>query len=268
MKQLIIFLFAFFGLLTSCGNNSNKGKTYEQIEEDEEKEHQAKIKQYADSIVSLSFKGIELGQPFTKTIQTAKKNGDIYDLKFENNKTSATCKAKLFLPKYEQQIPVDVVVASYQDTITSLMVMSDVYETRESLMDLYFDRYNKGYATKETNNESWYDNARRSCSDSWIWSFKNQTLRVTKFTTEERENYVKDPNMRSPQNRYGVRYTSYFKSICIFYNDIYQCNKVEEKERKLREEKEKEEEIEAKKKEKADSVKREKLKESLMNQDI
>ena len=45
---------------------------------------------------------------------------------------------------------------------------------------------------------------------------------------KKRENYVKDPRMKSPENRYGIKYTKYFKSIVILYNDIKLCKKSEE----------------------------------------
>ncbi|MFA4998390.1 MAG: hypothetical protein WC513_09805, partial [Bacteroidales bacterium] len=40
--------------------------------------------------------------------------------------------------------------------------------------------------------------------------------------------YVKDARMRSPENRYGIKYNKYFKIITIIYNDTYQCNKAKE----------------------------------------
>lgn len=34
--------------------------------------------------------------------------------------------------------------------------------------------------------------------------------------------------MRSPENRYGIKYNKYFKIITIIYNDTYQCKNAKE----------------------------------------
>ncbi len=39
--------------------------------------------------------------------------------------------------------------------------------------------------------------------------------------------------MLSPENRYGIKYTKFFKAIVILYNDIYHCEKVEKYEAEL-----------------------------------
>ena len=70
-----IFLVLMVAIFMSCDDLDLNKRSYSLYEEMklEEKIKQEKLKQYADSTVSLSFKGIELGEPFLKTIKQAKK---------------------------------------------------------------------------------------------------------------------------------------------------------------------------------------------------
>lgn len=247
-----IFLVLMVAIFMSCDDLDLNKRSYSLYEEMklEEKIKQEKLKQYADSTVSLSFKGIELGEPFLKTIKQAKKNGNIYNVKYDKDKISAICNAKIILPNREEALEVDVKIASHQDTITSFLILSTDYDTRETLKELYTSKYKEDYALIE--------------DSSIIWTFKNQTLRFTKHITVEEEIYVKDPNMRAFQNRYGVEKKYYFKSISIIYTDLYHCKKVEAyeaEEARLRL-------IEERKKEIADSIKREEIKKRAKSQDI
>jgi hypothetical protein len=172
------------------------------------------------------------------------------------------------LPNRDKALEVDVLIASYQDTITSFVVMSKDYDTREALKSLYKSKYNEDYSTSEETADYWGDKVQRSVSNSLVWTFKNQSLRYTTFLTEKRENYVKNPEMRSPENRYGVKYTNYFEAISIIYTDFYHSNKVEAYEAELKKEEERKKEIERKKQAKADSIKRAEQKQKAESQDI
>ena len=70
--------------------------------------------------------------------------------------------------------------------------------------------------------------------------------------------------MRSPENRYDVKYTNYFEAITIIYSDIYHCKKVEEYEAEL---KAAAEHLESQK-QKADSINRVKINQRAENQDF
>jgi len=233
-------------VLVSCGQyRSKKYVSYlEQERETKMTEKEKLKKQYADSTVYLSFCGIKLGEPFRKTISTAKSEGKIRNVKFDyKNDTSAVCKADLFLTNREYPVEVDVKVCSFQDTITSYMIMSEVYETKESILSLYKNKYNENAAEVKDIADYWGDKVRRSGSFSWIWTFKNQSITLSEFYEEKRENYVKDARMRSPENRYGIKYTTYFKAIVILYNDTYQCVKAKEYEDLLAAEEQKRKEV-------------------------
>lgn len=193
--------------------------------EAEKQEKELLQKQYADSTVSLSFCGIKLGEPFKTTVNAAKKEGTIKTVKY--NDGSATCKANIYIPNREEPVVVDVKVCSYQDTITSFLILSDVYETKEAIKHLYKERYNEKAAVIDDDAEYWDDNVYRSGHTSQIWTFKNQSINLSEFYEEKRENYVKDARMRSPENRYGVKYTKYFKALSIIYSDTKQCEKAQ-----------------------------------------
>ena len=146
--------------------------------------------------------------------------------------------------------------------------MSTDYDTREDLELLYNSKYDEQFSSKEKNEGYWGDNVKRSNSRSTLWTFKNQSLRFTTFSTEKRENYVKDPKMRSPENRYGVKYTSYFEAITIVYSDLHHCNKAEEYEAKLKAEADRKEALKRREEQKADSINRVKVKQRAESQDF
>lgn len=258
----------------ACNYSQQKeDESWEQKLQAEELAKQARLKQYADSTVALSFKGIILGQPFILTTQEAKKKGSIYALSYDKDKTSATCKAKVNLPNQEKPLEVDIKIASFQDTITSFIVMSEDYDTHTHLGDLYKSKYDGdflegGCSTEEIKEQNWDDRDTRSTSYSTIWTFKNQSIRYTTFWTEHRDYYVKDPEMRSFQNRYGIKYTNYFRTVTIIYTDFYHCKKAEDYELKEELEEERLREIERRSQAKADSIKRTELKRKAHNQDI
>ena len=259
-----LILLVTLSIISCKNNNTDSHDYYEEERKKIEIAHQERLKQYADSTVSLSFKGIKLGSPFQKNIIESIKNKSIYKVKYNKDKTSATCKAIINTPNRENGVEVDVKIVSYQDTITSFIIISTVYDTYKEIETLYKDKYKEEYASIENDEEYWGDKIERSCNRSLVWNFKNQSIRFTEFDTEKRENYIKNAKMHSPENRYGVKYTKYFKAITIIYNDIYHCKKAEEYENTLK----KIEEDKIRKAEIEDSIKTIKRNEELKKQDI
>jgi len=202
-------------------------------------EFELKKKSMLDSVVNLSCSGIVLGQPFNHTLSSAKRNGKIKNIEYqlEGGDKSATCVTKIILTNREEGQDVDMKICSFQDTITSIILISEDYDTYQRIIDIYIDKYNKQLSEYESDVEDWGDKVNRAGSNSWIWTYKNQSIRVSYFYTEKRENYLKDPTMHSPENRYGIRYTEYFKMISIIYSDLYQMKKVEAFEKKINEQK-------------------------------
>lgn len=243
-------------MFVSCDLNNSKTKepSWEDIEKEREEARKARLQQYADSTVSLSFKGIELGKPFLRTVERSRKKGDVFNVKYDNTKESATCKARLSLPNTEEAVVVDIKVCSFQDTITSFVVMSDVYSTHEDLENLYEKKYNTDYGTSKDR--------------GYEWVFKNQSVKLSTHVRAEEEIYVKDPNMRSPENRYGKRTNYYFQATSIIYSDFYHLGKVEAYENELKKERDRQYEIERRKRAVEDSIKKEQKKREVENQDI
>lgn len=239
MKQIILFI-AMMATLASCvDSRSNKGRySYDMdsvraVREKEALQKGALQKSYKDSTVHLSFNGIKLAEPFRKTITAARSERKIRNVEFNKDGITATCKADLFLPKREEPIEVDVEIKSHLDTIASFVITSTVYETRKIIKSLYDEVYNEDAAEVESYDGYWGDSTTRNGYTSWIWTFNNQSITFTNNHMEERKHYVKDPKMRAPQNRYGVKYNTFFKSISILYSDIYYSKKAKEYEDKL-----------------------------------
>ena len=117
-------------------------------------------------------------------------------------KDSIFCSAQLFAEKY---LPIDVTlsIGYFQDTITGFNIVSRHYNTRDVVMSMYKDRYNTDYAECTRNGQR------------YIWSFKNQSLQLDYNTYVEEEIYIKNPNMRMPENKYGTKRTLYFDKIII-----------------------------------------------------
>lgn len=183
--------------------------------------------EYADSTVRLSFCGIKLAEPFKSTLNEARKAGTIKRLKYDAGGESATCQGEIYIAAWDKVLPIDVKVTSYQDTITSFLLMYNTYDGYKAIWRLFSDKYNTDASSTEDKADPWLDNSARSGSFSLIWSFKNQTIRMTEFYREEREWYVKNPDMQYAENRYDIKYTKYFQALTIIYSDLKHCAKVE-----------------------------------------
>lgn len=230
MRVLMLVLILF---VISCSNKQAE-KEYSSVDEKEQN-----LKILADSTVNLSFSGITLGMPLKETMEKATKDSKVWNVEYNKDKV-VTCKANIYLQKREEPLVVDVGIASFQDTITSFMITSEDYDTHSELIELYDTKYQQKYASFEDQAGIW-DEEERVGSSSSLWTFKNQTLRVSNFYREERELYVKNEKMRSPENRYDVKSTKYFKAVVIIYSDLKQCEKVRiaeaEEEKRLQEKK-------------------------------
>lgn len=251
----IILLIGLISITFTTCTYSAREQSWQKEQRLKEVEKNKRLQQYADSTVSLSFKGIELGQPFTRTIQKARKKGNIYSVKYDKTKESATCKAKLKLPTIECTLEVDVKICSFQDTITSFIIMSDEYDTHKYFEKLYKDKYNEDYAKHHAYN-------------SYEWKFKNQSVQISTNVESKTEVYVKNSSMRSPQNRYGERTSFTFQSISVIYIDYRQRDKVETYEAEETKERERLRAIKVREIAIADSIRKVQTKKEIENQDI
>lgn len=130
MKALSKIFISFLSLLiiVSCGQGTPKETEFEKQLREEREAREKLRKEYADSTVSLSFCGIKLGEPIKPTLNAAKKAGTIKKLKYDAGGESATCQGEIYIAGWDKSLPVDVKVTSYQDTITSFLVMCNTYD--------------------------------------------------------------------------------------------------------------------------------------------
>ena len=211
MKKLIAMLMlavVMVGII-GCRNNNDYKRYLEEAEKKIENERKIKdenLKIASDSVVNLSFSGLELGKPASKQIQDAIKENRIKKQHTYNGKND-TYEVPIYLPTQDNPIYADLVISTYNDTIASLCVTSQDFETKDALIELYISKYDNRYADEGFNG---YPKS---------WKFKNQTLTISLNTDLVEEVYVKDERMKHPENRYGKKYTTYFLSLDISYSD-------------------------------------------------
>ena len=219
-------LLLFFILLISSCNLKKAEPQIAQVKLTFKELQEIRLREFADSTVHLTFKGIGLGKLFKTTVKEAIKNRSIWKVKYAENGLSCDGKAKVISYNRMDTLTVDLKISSYQDTITCFLITSSEYDTYKSLKYLFNKKYNTNYSSSKNNDEEWGDKVYRLNSNSNTWNFKNQNIIMTVFNKEKRENYIKDSNMKSPQNRYGIKYTNYFQMITIIYQDKKQYLKI------------------------------------------
>jgi len=224
MKNTLLFFALILILFSSCRNRTED--VVEPYSDSMYNEKNKKIEQLADSLVNLSFCDIILGQPLEKTLANAKKNGKIKNLKFLKDKGNkvATCSAIIAIPDMAEEQIVDVKVESFNDTIYNIIITSDIYETYKEIVKLYTNKYNLEYCKFGGYDNDWNNNSRNT-RDSYIWSFKNQSIEVSVHAWETRTTVLKNPRKDLPEERYADKIESYFKKILILYSDLDQLEK-------------------------------------------
>lgn len=206
-----------FMAVSSCNSRNDRSDYLKQLDE-EQAQKEANLKIAADSTVSLSFNGFTLGASFSTSVKNAIKDKRISNIKYNSDKTGLSGSANIYLTTQENPLEVELWVTSLNDSISSICITSTNYETRNDLIDLYKTKYLEKFANFEHKNGS----------DSYVWIFNNQSLRVANLYETEQEVYVKDSRIKSPENRYGVKSTNYFKSVVILYNDTELCERAKE----------------------------------------
>lgn len=213
MKAILTSLLALL-FISSCSSQNDRSDYTKQLEE-EQAIKESKLKIVADSTVCLSFNGLSLGMPFNSSVQNAIKDNKISNVIYNSDKSGLSCRSNVYLQKRENPLEVEVLITSLNDSISSICIISTDYDTHNDLIELYKTRYSEDFADFE----------HRAGSDSYVWTYENQTLRVSNMYETEHELYVKDSRMKSPENRYGVQSTNYFKSVVILYNDKDLCER-------------------------------------------
>lgn len=215
MKNILLLLSIICLFFPSCSQKSQSEIEYELRREELNKRRN----EMADSIVNLSFKGIFLGQPFDNSIKNARKSESIQNVsiyKIDEKIHVASCKTKILLPTKEDKennAVVEVSILSYQDTITRIHITSNDYDTHWALINLYWEKYNWKLAVESKEEESWSEwDTSIDIKETHLWTYKNQSVKLTEFKTKKREYYVKD-------------YTTFFDHLEIEYIDSKHTNK-------------------------------------------
>ena len=115
MKKLLTVMLipvAIVYFFAGCQGSNKKGQVSDYEKEQAEKE--ANLKTASDSIVSLSFGGLILGQPISSMINKAVKDKKIWDIKQNRGDNIVRFKSNIFLPEQESPLCVDIVVTSFQ----------------------------------------------------------------------------------------------------------------------------------------------------------
>lgn len=229
-KPVLLLIIIFLLGLISC-ENKNKEPYWvvkSKIKNDSiEFVRNSKINKLTDSITHLSFLGFELGGSISEGIRE-NKNKLKFKIDGSNNEKSVAFDSylKLLPTEYNvnRKIDISVKVCSYLDTITSLIMYTNQNVYR-NIIDLYVGKYGDAYTKESSTN-----------SHSVLWTFKNQSIRITEFTKTEEKIVIKDLTKRAAKNRYAVESSIYFVGLSIIYTDFNQVTKlklVKEKERRI-----------------------------------
>ena len=233
---VMMFVISFAVLFYGCKKSDHND--YGELAK-EEAEIEANLKIASDSMVSLSFCGITLGEPISPMLSKAMKDKKIWDIK-QNRGNGVICfKSNIYLPKRENPLCVDVLVSTFNDSISSIFIISEDYVTHQELIDLYTSKYTDKYASSLQWSSFWGNNEffLHENVDLWnidanhngkSWNFNNQSIHVINEYTTEEHIYLKDSRMKSPENRYGKSHTNYFMRVIILYNDNKLCKEAEE----------------------------------------
>ena len=276
MKNILLLLSIICLFFPSCAQKKSQREIEYELRQEELNKRRNEM---ADSIVNLSFKGIFLGQPFDNSIKNARKSESIQNVsikKIDEKIHVARCKTKILLPTKEDKennAVVEVSILSYQDTITRIYITSNDYDTHSSLKYLYWEKYNRELAVESKEEESWSEwDTSIDIKETHLWTYKNQSVKLTEFQTQKREYYVKDASKHYYENRYDVSYTTFFDHLEIEYIDSKHTNKyntyraIKEKREKILADSIKH--IEDSIKKIKDSIENAELKQKRMNQDF
>lgn len=224
MKNVII-LIIFCCSFCSCIKQKSPWEIELEQREKQEKEEKKEImrikRAMKDSIVSLSFKGIVLGESFSDFINNGKQNKEFRAFSIDTideNISEAYSRTNILLPSKNDSVvstvDVSVRVYAYNDKIYSILLSSYEYDTYWSLKWLYYNKYNHKLA--DTSTDYNYDTE----SSLTSWSYKNQSIILKIKSTVKTEYYVKDATKRYYANRYGSSTKRIFDKIEIEYTDI------------------------------------------------
>jgi len=210
MKKVLLVLFAAIIIVFTIGCQNP-------VPIAEPNEYDSLKTKMGEKEVKLAFFEFELGKPINDCLLKAKKNKEIEITKINKGKDLSV----EFRCKLTDKI-VDCKVCSFEDTITSLVILSED-PSIQGIDNLYIEKYGeplKSYLEVDEKNENSYD---------FKWLFKNSSIYIyTHYKSEDKIAVIKGREGLRSDNRlkYETVQDIYFVMLSITYNDLYQMKKV------------------------------------------
>lgn len=215
MKKLIL-ISVIASVICSCGeisnNKHNSEATVSQKQETNELIYRTEMQ---NKLVDLSFMGFKLGSPFSKALYSANQNKEIQIVNRSINKIDGSVVFKAML----NGLDIECKVCSFQDTISSLVVLSKDSGSPSNFRTLYAEKYGKpcdgDYSTSK-------------------WGFKNGGIEIATHTTSKtRIEMIPGREHLTKINLQNYRQVTdtYFQMSSITYNDYSQMKKIMDYER-------------------------------------
>lgn len=170
---IIALLTLLFSTLCSCTNpgNTNEPKDYIATPHEREKSYEELM---ADSIVSLSFRGITLGKPLSAALKREVENNHIWNVNRKGDETKG--QTSITLLDSNKPLQVSITISTVRDTVYQIELKSKSDRAFDNIAELYGEKYgrctrysyDKPDATFDPNNNKFY-----------AWTFSNQRVEVT-----------------------------------------------------------------------------------------
>lgn len=170
---IIALLTLLFSILCSCTNpgNTNEPKDYIATPHEREKSYEELM---ADSIVSLSFRGITLGKPLSTALKREVENNHIWNVSHKGDETKG--QTSITLLDSNKPLQASIIISTVRDTVYHIELRSKSDRAFDNVAKLYGEKYgrcthysyDKPDATYNPNNNEYYE-----------WTFSNQRVEVT-----------------------------------------------------------------------------------------
>ncbi len=172
---IIALLTLFFSIHCSCSKSPKTDETVNNMAAQYVKE-----KSYeeimADSIVSLSFKGIILGKPLTAALKREVDNNRIWNVSRKGDETKG--QTSITLLDSDKPLQVSIIISTIRDTVYHILLKSKSDRAFDNIAKLYGEKY--GRCTQysyDTPNVTYNPNN----NEYYKWTFSNQRIEVTEL---------------------------------------------------------------------------------------
>lgn len=173
VTAIIALLTLFFSILCSCSRSTKTNETKDNAATpyDKEKSYEETM---ADSLVSLSFRGITLGKPLSPALKKEVENNHIWNVSRKGDETKG--QTSITLLESNKPLQVSIIISTIRDTVYHIELKSKSDRAFDNIAELYREKYglcthySHDYpdATYNPNNNKYY-----------VWAFSNQRVEVT-----------------------------------------------------------------------------------------